>query len=228
MNNKKKDLSFIFKEFIEFASKEDIWFSMDSYSLLGAIKYSGFVPSEEKNQIMMTVDSYNKLRRLAPSKIVSSLNDKTIKKFKSFYVKDNKSSFYNQPFIEIRILCPTTIKRIKNFYSFKSKTKDFFKRKIRNLNKAINDLQDQKFEGYLLLESEKQDINKNWIQTLSFKTVNKKFNGLSVPVIQEYEEILSKQFGANYMNSDVLNVSETKDELSEKKEKENKQWKQEI
>lgn len=203
MKNKRENLKIIFIKFIELARKKDIWFAMDNNSMLGVVRHSGFVPWEEKIQIMMTIESYNKLKRIAPKQIATSSTDKRIHNLKAYFVENNKIINKDQAFIEIRILVPTTLKKIKLFKSLLKRTIDLMKRKQKNNKKFINDLYAKRFEGFLPLESTSQNIAKSWIQTLTFKTVNKKFNELDVPIPVEYKEILSRWFGNEYMKTSI-------------------------
>lgn len=203
MKNLRKEFVEQLQEFIEIANKNNIWWGMDDQSLLGTIRHGGFVPWVEKIQVMMTEDSYKRLRRVAHGRVIDSSDTKEIKNLCGYFIKDIKDFKSEQAFVEIRILSPTTAAKIKKFKSPAYKAKSLLKNQSINTRTALNMLHDVRFEGFLPLESRKQSVNGSWIQAMSFETVEKQFLGIKVNVIKEYKRVLEAWFGENYMDAQL-------------------------
>lgn len=152
---------------------------------------------------MMTPESFALLKKKVKDKIVDSSSDKRIKKLSTFFVKDASDLAIEQPFIEIRILVPTTIKKMKKFRSIQYWITNKVKNRKINTRNALNDLFDKKFEGYLLLEKRRQSLDVSWIQSFNLTRITKKFNEIDVKITQDYQEILKAWFGPNFMKSHV-------------------------
>ena len=194
----------MFKNFIETCNENDIWFSLDNVALLGAKRHAGFVPWHEKIEVMITVEGYNKLKRLFPENILDSSLDAGFKSLTIAWVENNKKWKEKQAFIQIRLAIPTTFEKFKQFKSSKYSVLRKFSGKKDNIKRAINDLYSpQKFEGYLVLENRKSPIEKNWIQVITYKTETLPFLGLDVPVLKEYKTVLEDWFGKGYMKAVV-------------------------
>lgn len=203
MTKKKQDLMEILKKFIAICSKHKIWYSLDANTLLGAIRHGGFVPWDIRLQVMMTAESFALLKKRASVNIVDSSNNDDIKKLSAFFVKEGSDLKQEQPFIEIRILVPTTIKKMKKFRSFGYWISSKITSRKINTRIAINDLVDKKYEGYLLLEKRRQNMDDSWIQALDLTTEIVKFNNINVNVLKSYNKILTTWYGENYMMSEV-------------------------
>lgn len=203
MKNLRKEFVQQLQEFIEIAEKNGVWYSMDDQSLLGVIRHGGFVPWEEKIQVMMTEASYERFKRVAKSRVIDSSDNSEIKSLCGYFVADNKDIKTEQGFVEIRVLSPTTTDKIKKFRSPAYKMKNMLKTRKINTKTALNDLHDVRFEGYLPLESTKQNIKSSWIQSMSFDVVEKNFMGTKVKVMKEYKRTLEAWFGKDFMNAEV-------------------------
>lgn len=203
MKNLRKEFVQQLHDFIEIADKNNIWYSMDDQSLLGTIRHGGFVPWEEKVQVMMTESSYSRLKRVAKNKVIDSSDNPEIKSLCGYFVSDNKDIKSEQGFVEIRVLSPTTTSKIRKFRSHTYKIKNMLKTRKINTKTSLNDLHDARYEGYLPLESRKQDIKSSWIQALSFDLVEKNYLGIKVKVIKEYKRTLMAWFGDEFMSAKV-------------------------
>ena len=199
MKIKFKDYLNLFKEFIHLCDENNIWYIMTGNSLLNIVKDRNFVFLNKKIEIAMTIKSYDKLKRIS-NNVVDSFDDNRIDSFSSFYVKNKKELFLHQSFIEISVIVPTTIKKIKRYKSKFYNFKNFIKKKPRNIKTCINDLNDKNFEGFLVLKNKKQNIYKTWIQTMSFKTEIIQLHNINISIPIEYKNILSNWFGFNFMN----------------------------
>ena len=188
----------LMEEFHKLAIKNNIWYSIDSKMLYGSLVHSGFVPWHKKNQIMMTIESFNKLKREFPNRIADSSNNKNIKNLCAYFVKDKNNVIDPQPFIEIRVLIPTTLKKIKKFKLPCNILWNKIKRRKLNLKTVINDLNDRKFQGFWLPTKVTDKIQPSWIQTISFKTKEIEFAGIKVSAIIEDKKIVDSWFEPQY------------------------------
>lgn len=203
MLNNRTDILDLIKEFDALCKKEGIWYSLANETLLGAVRHGGFVPWIKKFTVMIDVESLLKLEKVAPHKLISSQNVKEYNKLTYSYISAASNWRENQPFIEIVVLVPTTVEKIKKFQSFSSLIKNALQNRKPNTKNAVVDLIDKNhFNGYLLLFKRKQNFKTTWIQAMPTEkeVVMKNFVGMELPVIKNYDQILSKFYGPNYMN----------------------------
>ena len=203
MKNNRGNFKKLFDIFLDICKENDIWYAVDGTTLLGVVRHSGFVPWDEKIQVMMTSESFNKLKRIATSNVIDSSSAKIKKKLSSFFVMDSSDLVSTQAFIEIRVLIPTTVKKIKKFKSFKYLLNSKISNKKINTKTSITYLKEARFEGFWLLSNRKQKIISSWIQVLSFNTTELQFIDLKVNVPIEYDSILKTWHGENYMKAKV-------------------------
>ena len=196
----------IFSEFIKICNENKIWYSATNNTLLGTIRHGGFVPWFEKIQVMMTPQSYRKLLRLFPKRVIDSSIIDRYKGLQAAFVNDSSKWDVHTPFIEIFIVVPTTIKKVKKFKSLTINIKDKILFKKQNLRNSIDQLFDIQNEGFFLITNKKASVVKNWINNLSFETITKKFGPLDVQIIAEYESILENQYGKNYMEAIIPKI----------------------
>lgn len=202
MIKERKELIKLLNEFAQTCKNEGIWYSMDAFSLLGTARHAGFVPWVEKVQVMMNAESYTKLKRIFFNRVVDSVTDKKLKNnLKGYFVLDAQDISTPQPFIEIRIVVPTSHKNIKKLRRPCLATRIKYGRT--NTKRAINVLSDVKYEGYLTLESRHQKLDHSWIQVLSEKLEVREFAGVEVSVIKEYKTVLANWYGKDYMKAVV-------------------------
>ena len=173
----------ILSEFTKICKENMIWYSATNNTLLGVARHGGFVPWHEKIEVMMTPESYRKLLRLFPKNVIDSSIINNYKNLQAAFVKDAETWDVHTPFIEIFILVPTTIKKIKKFKSIllNIKNKVLFKRN--DLRNVIDQLFAVRNEGFFLIVNKSASLSKYWIHNLSFQTVIKKFGPLNIEVI---------------------------------------------
>ena len=201
----RKELLEFVKKFIKICNQENIWYSLDASTLKGAIKHSGFIPWEEHFDVMITLNDYKKLKRLYPQHIIDSSIDRRHKKLSVSFVENITNWLKPQPFVSMRVLIPSTTKKIKKFSSIIFRIKNIFYLRFDNIKHAIDDLYDKdNYEGFYLLEKRKKFDSKNWIQTISMITQEKNFSGIKVNVIKEYDQILKYWYGNNYLKKDLV------------------------
>ena len=194
--NRKTKWEFI-KKFINLCEENNIWYSLDNYSLLGLKRHGGFVPWVEKFQVFMTDLSYEKLAKLFPKNVLDSSKNPKIRSYKSFFVEDYNDWKKKQDFAEIRIAVPTSVKKVLKFKG--NLLNNLFKRNY-DLKVAINKLYEEKYEGFYLLDNDKK-TNKLWISNLSFEREKGSFGSINVQFIKEWNKVLISQFGENYMEA---------------------------
>lgn len=209
MFKRRKKLLEMLIEFDKICKQHKVWYSLDSYSLLGIIRHSGFVPWVEKVQVMIDVEGFATLKRQFKNNIVDSSIDRTFKSLKAAWVNDRvKWNAEEQSFIEIRIVVPTTARKVAAFGSITNYIKRFLTFKKDNIKIAIDDLYDSSFEGFYVMGERHEKVRESWIQVLSFETEQRSFSHHSFPVIKEYDKFLTSIFGENYLN-EVLVPHET-------------------
>ena len=197
---KRKNLLNFAKKFIEICKHENIWYSLDRQTLKGSQKHGGFVPWEQRFEVMVTINSYRKLKRVCQNHIVDSFLDPSFKQLAPVFVANNRDWKSPQPFIRIRILIPTTTQKLQRFFSFWTLIQNKLRRRPQNIKNIINDLVDwQKFEGYYLFEQRRRFLKQNWIQVLSFETKTVNFSGIQTEIIKEYDRILKYWYGQKYL-----------------------------
>ncbi len=201
-NTRTQKIEFI-KEFMNICKKENIWVAADKSTILGMVRHGGFIPWSDKFKVMMTPESYRKLHRLNPKRLVDSSFDSSYRKLKNIWVTDNTELKEDQPFIEISMIVPSTIKSINKYRSLSRITwgKMTFKRD--NVKHAINDLYVEKNEGYYRISNRRDSLMENWIHNLSFKTVDLQFHSLMIPVPKEYKTLLVLWYGEDYMTAKI-------------------------
>ena len=201
MNYNRKQTFNLIEEFMNTCQSNGIWFAADKTSLLGVIRHGGFIPWNDVFKVMMTPESYRKLQRLFPGNVVDSSYNTSYKSLKPLWVKDASDIISDQPFIEIGIVVPATIKSINKFRSVSRSVFNKLTLKKDNVKHAINDLYEQKNEGFYQITTRRDDMLINWIHNLSFETKILKLNHLDVPVPIEYEALLKHWYGENFMQA---------------------------
>ena len=201
MNYKRDKIFELIKEFKQTCEENKIWFAADKTTVLGMVRHGGFIPWSDTFEVMMTPAGYRKLQRLFPTNVVDSSFNPKYKRLKSLWVKDSSDLVSEQPFIEIGIVVPTTIKKINKYRSVSHTVFNMMTLKRDNIKHAINDLFDDKNEGFYQITTRRDDMMKNWIHNLSFQTVTMKLNTIEIPVPIEYKILLKNWFGDDYMEA---------------------------
>jgi lipopolysaccharide cholinephosphotransferase len=107
---------------------------------------------------MMTIESFEKLKRIRPENVVDMsfyTNNKNLTV--SFVYNDNDISS-PQPYIQIRILIPTSVKKVYRYKSILFYLKNKIQNKSLNLKNSINNLYHKEFQGYFLLTARRKRI----------------------------------------------------------------------
>ncbi|SYV89617.1 Uncharacterised protein, partial [Metamycoplasma alkalescens] len=73
----------------------------------------------------MTFQSYEKLKELFPNKILDSVKHSDYFSLQNKFVHDINLINQEIPFLNINIIIPTTVKKIKKFFNLKNKIKAF-------------------------------------------------------------------------------------------------------
>ena len=195
------------KKFDELCKNNNIFYALDHNTLLGALRHGGFVPWCEKFQVMMSLEGYARIKRYFPQMIIDNDVNSNYNSLKSVFVYGDKDIKEDQPFVEIRILVPTTIAKLKKFrgilYGLRNRV-SFFQKLTQK--KAINFLFDNKHEGFLLLEDRKQSLQDSWLQAYEFERETIKFHGYEFFAPKNFKRILTNFFGKNYMKAIVPKV----------------------
>lgn len=200
----RKEILALVNKFTTKCDENNIWYSLDEMTMLGAERHGGFVPWHERFEVFLTVDAYNKLKRLCPKNVIDSGVDSNFKTLTVAFVEDASQWKKEQPFIRIRVVAPTTLKKLGKY---KSVVRSFvrlvtFRRD--NIKRAINDLNEPKlFQGFYFVDSRRSDAIANWIQVLSGERVEIKFSGVKFKVAKEYKDLLKQWYGDDYMNAQV-------------------------
>ncbi|TCG10725.1 LicD family protein [Mycoplasma todarodis] len=224
MTNRKKELIKHLKTFINICEKNDIWYAAASTTLRGAIAIKGMIPSNEKIELMMTIESYGKLKEIAEEYLIDgsmdnsypSINPKFIPKYSKF----NETSV----FIDILIIVPTTIQKVKKWSNFSHKN-NFLMKKLhsdytpynskekflkglswpfKNLYKqltfqaAYNKLYSQKNEGFYLIHRPSCKDFQHWIPHLTLNVEKAEYEGIEINIPAEYKTVLEVKYGKNY------------------------------
>lgn len=195
MLEKRSELKKILMNFQNICHLNKIWYAMDGESLLGIVRHAGFIPWEEKIQVMMTIESFEKLKRLNPQNVVDMSFYTKNKNLTASFVYDKDDIFSPQPYIQIRILIPTSVKKVYKYKSILFWLKNKLQNKSLNLKNSINNLYHKEFQGYYLFSIRKKRIEYGWIQSLNFKSETRYLNDIKVPIPVEYKRILKKWYG---------------------------------
>ena len=110
------------KEFASICKKQNIWYTVDTGSMLGAVRNKGMIPWDDDFDVMMTVESFSKLKKLYPERVIDTDTDGYPLLLPKFMV--NKEDYLNSAvFVDIFLLIPSNEEGIKKFTSFRNKTR---------------------------------------------------------------------------------------------------------
>ena len=199
MKFKPQDTLAWLQHFVDSCEQNNLWYAADSSTLLGTYRHGGFVPWNKKAEVMMTRESYAELRRLFPHNVIDSSIDSSYKSLLPSFVSEVSTWEDEAPFVQIRIVVPTTIAKVK---AFNNTSKNLISRamhKKSNIKNAINSLFDNKYEGHYWITSNDSKLKDSWHPTFSFDLTKKTFNTIQINVPVQAEELLVKWFGADYM-----------------------------
>ncbi len=149
----------------------------------------------------MTFLSYSRLKRLAPNHVIDSFIDKKFKTLTSAYVENNKDWKNGGLFVQIRLVIPTTRKKVKQFNSLLHYLLEKIKSVEPNIKNAVNFLTTLKNDGYIWLDRRFKKIDYNWSPVIDFTTILLPIDNLKVAVLKNSETILQHWFGYDWENS---------------------------
>ncbi|BAP39516.1 hypothetical protein [Metamycoplasma canadense] len=223
----------ILKEFIEICNENSLWYSLDSKSLLSLVNNLDYWYKTDYYQVFMTFESYEKLKEIYPNKILDSVNHSDYFSLQNKFVSNIEEINKDCPFIDINIIIPTSIKKVKKIFKFKNKIKSsvlFFssisftnipkiKNKIKCSNilknffklinyKDINEiLEDYNYEGFLVTSPIiNNNFLKKWLVNTNYNLRIFEKDGLKINVIAEYQNYLKNIYGINWKQIDKIEI----------------------
>ncbi|WP_373434992.1 hypothetical protein [Metamycoplasma equirhinis] len=229
MNNIQKEKNEILSEFCSICETNKIWYSLDEISLLSCYSNENWAENIDFHTVMMTFDSYEKLKELLPNRILDNTNHSDYFSLQNKFVLDNKNIYAKQAFININLIIPTKAKNIKKYLKFRNKRKisinhyatmsssnipkinnkiwlsKFAKKFTRLLTykDVVNSLYSDEYEGFLVTNSIINHFSfKKWISNLSFKLNNEICAESPCKVIAESEIYLKNLYGSNFKNKE--------------------------
>ncbi|CAM9131635.1 LicD family protein [Mycoplasma todarodis] len=224
MTNRKKQLINHLKTFINICEDNDIWYAAASTTLQGAVAMKGMIPWNEKIEIMMTIESYRKLKDSAEEYLIDGSMDSSYPSINPKFIPKGLKFFETSIFIDILIIAPTTTKKVKkwskfshknNFlmkklhskytpYNAKEKMLKFFSFPFKNLYKqltfktAYNNLYAKKNEGFYLIHKPSCKAFQHWIPHLTLNVEQAEYEGIQINIPAEYKTALEVKYGKNY------------------------------
>ncbi len=224
MTNRKTELIKHFKTFIETCENNDIWYAAAGTTLQGAIVNEGMIQWHEKIEVMMTIESYEKLKSKAHRQLIDGAMNSTYPLINPKFIPLDEKFNTTNIFIDILIAVPTTTQKVKdwtkisrkraflmrklhsNYIPNSGKEKFLkgiskpFKRRYKQLTfkTAYNKLFEKKNEGYYLIHKPSCKPYQHWIPHITLNTDIKEFEGLKIKIPVEYKTILKVKYGSNY------------------------------
>lgn len=200
MHIDKHDKIIFIEKFVTFCQAHDIWYAVDLYTLLGLYNPQTKSLLSGPFEVMMTFSSYKRLKRLAPNNVIDSSIDKKFKTLICGYVENNQTWKTPGPFIQIRLVLPTSIKKVKQFNNRLHYGWEKICKIESNVQNALIFLQQSRHEGYFWLDKRFKKINYNWSPVVDFATVQVPFAHFEVAVLKNSPSILKKWFGLNWQS----------------------------
>lgn len=223
----------ILREFIEICNNNSLWYSLDNLSLLACINKLDFWNNIDHYEVFMTFQSYEKLKELFPNKILDSVKHSDYFSLQNKFVHDINLINQEIPFLNINIIIPTTVKKIKKFFNLKNKIKAFtlfyssmqktnigvinqkirlarmLKPLIKNLNykDIFENLYDENYEGFIISSPL---LNKNslakWLTNTNYQLLKFEKDGLEINVIAEYQNYLRNIYGNKWKELEEIDI----------------------
>lgn len=212
------------KEFHQICEKHKIWYVVDCGTLLGAIRDEKMIPWDDDFDVMMTPESFAKLQKLFPERIISTDTKNYPLLIPKFMI--NKKDFLTSAvFIDIFIAIPSTMKKVRRFRSLRNKIRfatqavhstwepnSFWPKVYKILSwpfhkiskrmtyqEAITILKSDNPTGYFTIDNPIDPLSINWQIEISGKRIKKSFEDFTVFVPVEYEPILQNKYTINYL-----------------------------
>ncbi|MBD5423212.1 MAG: hypothetical protein HDR43_01825 [Mycoplasma sp.] len=225
MNNLEKNNYNILRSFNEKCEKLNIWYSLSNSSLLNYKTNNDFLGNNEIIEIMMPVEDYNKFLHHNYENIIDNLTKNNYFYTNPFYFENDSSII-----IKINLLIKSSIKKTEKCYSIKNLIRQkisYFrsKKSISNFFEFIkkswyefwnifyspltwheisSNIYDEDFNGYFLVDSFSQNINRNWIPSLTKRTEKVEWNGINTYILKEWDIYLCKKYGNDWRTNPIL------------------------
>ena len=97
----------LLKNFHNECEKAGAWYSLDGATLLGAMKYGGFSPYNDKISVMMTAIGYESLKKFNHGRVIDNMNTTRYRDNLCYFIeleKTNKNAEKDEMFIEITLV----------------------------------------------------------------------------------------------------------------------------
>lgn len=213
------------REFAQLMEKHDIWYTVDCGSMLGAIRNEGMIPWDDDFDVMMTWESFQKLKKAFPDRVIDT-DEKGYPLLIPKFMKNKNDFLKSAVFVDIFLVVRTNEKKIQEYTSFRNKTRfamqcvhskwhafnfgsKFLKviswpfkwiPKRMTYKEAYETLFDPKGNYAYTIDNpiDPIKINKHKLFSLARKRV--KFEDFEVYVPIEYRRILINKYGKNYMS----------------------------
>ena len=214
-----------FKDFAKICKENNIWYVVTNGTLLGTIREKGPIEWDDDYDVMMTPESYRKLKKLFPSNCIDASTENEYPLVIPKFIPNKDKYLSSAIFVDIFLVVPSNDKKVRKFrslyqkinfslqaihsvwepyawyiklYKFISWPLKFFIKKL-TYKKAVEILScDNEHEYYFSIDNPIDPKKINIIKSLSFVTKNKKFTDFYVNVPIEYNEILKTKYN-NYM-----------------------------
>ncbi|WP_369085745.1 hypothetical protein AB5V95_02205 [Metamycoplasma spumans] len=225
MNKVKEEKYKILKKFSDICKQNNLWWSLDSHSLLALFSENNLLEELDHFDVMMDIFSYSKLKNIVPELILDSTLHSDYYSLQNKFLENPNNFYEEQSFININLIIPTKLKKVKQYIKFSNRYKSFvnyyatlsssnvgkLNNKI-NLSKLlkkhtklitykdiVNSLFDDAHEGFIITEPiiKKSSTNK-WISNVSYKISDDKIQDIDIKYINEYDQYLINIYGEKY------------------------------
>ena len=104
-----------FKHFVDICEENQLWYAVFYGTLIGTIREKGPIEWDDDFDIIMTPESYEKLKDLYPSNCLDNNTNKIYPWAYPKFIPDLNDLFSNNIFVDIFIIINSSEKRIKKF-----------------------------------------------------------------------------------------------------------------
>ena len=223
----REDVIKLAKEFVTICKNENIWYTADNGSMLGAIRHKGMIPWDDDFDVMMTPESYRQLKEKYPNRVVDT-DEKGYPLLIPKFMKDKTKFLESAVFVDIFIVVETTMDKILEYRSFKNKSrfamqcvhskwkkfnlgskilfviswpiKWMFKRMT--IEEAISMLKTNKPKTFFTIDNPIDPLKINLQKKISYETQEVQFEDFKVNVPVEFDDILTQKYSESYMVPD--------------------------